>query len=77
MYRSETPEMLQHGEADPTVPISKAVMFYNAMKRRNVPVRLLALPRQPHGPQEPRMVLKTMQTNVEWFEKYIGEKKGF
>ncbi len=73
----KTPVMLQHGEADQRVPFSNAVMFYNALRRRNVPVRLLALPRQPHGPQEPRMVLKTMQTNIEWFEKYIGDKKGF
>lgn len=73
----KTPVMLQHGEADLRVPFSNSVMFYNALRRRDVPVRLLALPRQPHGPQEPRMVLKTMQTNMEWFEKYIGEKKGF
>ncbi len=73
----KTPVMLQHGEADQRVPFSNAVMFYNALRRRNVPVRLLALPRQPHGPTEPRMVLKAMQTNVEWFAKYLGEKKGF
>ena len=73
----KTPVMLQHGEADLRVPFTNSVMFYNALRRRNVPVRLLALPRQPHGPQEPRMVLKTMQTNIEWFDKYIGEKKGF
>ena len=73
----KTPVMLQHGEADLRVPFSNSVMFYNALRRRDVPVRLLALPRQPHGPQEPRMVLKTMQTNVEWFDKYIGDKKGF
>lgn len=73
----KTPVMLQHGEADQRVPFSNSVMFYNALRRRGVPVRLLALPRQPHGPQEPRMVLKTMQTNVEWFEKFIGDKKGF
>jgi len=71
----KTPVMLQHGEADQRVPFSNAVMFYNALRRRNVPVRLLALPRQPHGPQEPRMVLKTMQTNVEWFEQYLNKKK--
>ncbi len=73
----KTPVMLQHGEADLRVPFTNSVMFYNALRRRNVPVRLLALPRQPHGPQEPRMVLKTMQTNIEWFDKYIGVKKGF
>jgi dipeptidyl aminopeptidase/acylaminoacyl peptidase len=73
----KTPVMLQHGEADLRVPFSNSVMFYNALRRREVPVKLLALPRQPHGPIEPRMVLKTMQTNLEWFDKYIGEKKGF
>ena len=72
----KTPVMLQHGEADVRVPFSNAVMFYNALKRRGVPVRLLALPRQPHGPTEPKMVLKTQQTNIEWFRKYLttGDK---
>ena len=73
----KTPVMLQHGEADLRVPFSNSVMYYNALRRRNVPVSLLAFPRQPHGLQEPRMVLKAMQTNLQWFEKYIGGKKGF
>jgi dipeptidyl aminopeptidase/acylaminoacyl peptidase len=63
----QTPVMLQHGEADQRVPLGNSIMFYNALKRRNIPVKLLVLPRQPHGPSEPRMVLKTMQTNLEWF----------
>jgi dipeptidyl aminopeptidase/acylaminoacyl peptidase len=67
----KTPVLLQHGEADIRVPYSQGVMFYNALKRRNVPVRLLALPRQPHGPNEPKMILQVMQTNLEWFEKYL------
>lgn len=73
----KTPVMLQHGEADARVPFSQSMEFYLALKRRNIPVRLLGLPRQPHGPSEPKMVLKVMQTNVEWFEKYFNEKKGF
>ena len=72
-----TPVMLQHCEGDQRVPISNGIMFYNALRRRNVPVRMLAMPRQAHGPVEPTMVLKTMQTNLEWFEKYIGNKKSF
>ena len=67
----KTPVLLQHGEADIRVPYSQGVMFYNALKRRNVPVRLLALPRQPHGPNEPKMILQVMQTNLEWFGKYL------
>jgi dipeptidyl aminopeptidase/acylaminoacyl peptidase len=67
----QTPVMLQHGEADQRVPLGNSVMFYNALKRRNIPVKLLVLPRQPHGPSEPRMVLKTMQTNIEWFASIL------
>jgi len=47
------------------------------LKRRGIPVRLLALPRQPHGPTEPKMLMRVMQANVEWFDKYMTPKKGF
>jgi dipeptidyl aminopeptidase/acylaminoacyl peptidase len=73
----KTPVMLQHCEGDQRVPISNGLMFYNALRRRNVPVRMFVMPRQAHGPVEPTMILKTMQTNVEWFEKHIGNKKSF
>jgi dipeptidyl aminopeptidase/acylaminoacyl peptidase len=75
----KTPVMLQHGEADARVPIGNSLMFYHALKRRGVPVKLLALPRQPHGPTEPKMVLKVTQSNVDWFTRYLlgSEKKGF
>ncbi len=66
-----TPTLIQHGEADERVPISQGYEFYNALKVQNVPVRMIVLPRMPHGPNEPKMVLKTKQTNLEWFEKYL------
>jgi dipeptidyl aminopeptidase/acylaminoacyl peptidase len=73
-----TPVLLQHGEADIRVPFSQGVMFYNALKRRGVPVRFLVLPRQPHGPTEPKMLLKVMQTNLDWMQHYLmGTKIGF
>jgi dipeptidyl aminopeptidase/acylaminoacyl peptidase len=67
-----TPTLIQHGEADERVPISQGYEFYNALKVQNVPVRMIVLPRMPHGPDEPKMVLKAKQTNLEWFEKYLG-----
>ena len=74
----KTPVLLQHGEADIRVPFSEGVMLYNALKRRNVPVRFLVLPRQPHGPTEPKMVLKIMQTNIDWINMYLkGGPKQF
>lgn len=67
-----TPTLVQHGEADERVPISQGYEFYNALKVKNVPTRMIVLPRMPHGPNEPKMVLKAKQTNLEWFEKYLG-----
>jgi dipeptidyl aminopeptidase/acylaminoacyl peptidase len=70
----KTPVLLQHGDADIRVPFSQGVMFYNALKRRDVPVRFLVLPRQPHGPTEPKMALKVQQTNLEWMQHYLLNK---
>ncbi|MDQ4122169.1 MAG: S9 family peptidase [Acidobacteriota bacterium] len=67
-----TPTMIQHGDADIRVPISQGYEFYNALKTQNVPTRMLVLPRQPHGPNEPKMQLAAMQANLDWFEKYLG-----
>ena len=69
-----TPTMVQHGEADVRVPISQGYEFYNALKAQGVPSRMLVLPRQPHGPNEPKMQMAAMQANLDWFEKYIGSK---
>jgi len=66
-----TPTLIQHGEADERVPISQGYEFYNALKVQNVPVRMITFPRMPHGLTEPKMVLKSKQTNLEWFEKYL------
>jgi dipeptidyl aminopeptidase/acylaminoacyl peptidase len=67
-----TPTMIQHGEADIRVPISQGYEFYNALKSQKVPTRMIVLPRQPHGLNEPKMQLACMQSNIEWFEKYLG-----
>jgi dipeptidyl aminopeptidase/acylaminoacyl peptidase len=69
-----TPTMIQHGEADVRVPISQGYEFYNALKFKGVPTRMIVLPRQPHGPNEPKMQLQVMKANLEWFEKYLGSK---
>jgi dipeptidyl aminopeptidase/acylaminoacyl peptidase len=67
-----TPSLIQHCEGDLRVPISQGYELYNALKAQGVPVRMLVMPRQAHGPTEPKMMLKVMQTNVEWFDKQLG-----
>ena len=66
-----TPTLIQHGEADLRVPISQGYELYNALKAQGVPTRMIVLPRQPHGPNEPKMQIAAMQSNLDWFEKYL------
>ncbi len=70
-----TKTLVQHGEADVRVPVTQGYEFYNALKQQGAPVEMLVLPRQPHGPTEPRMILKIMQTNLDWFEKHLGRSQ--
>lgn len=66
-----TPTLIQHGESDVRVPISQGYEFYNALKQQGVPTRMVVFPRQPHGIQEPKLQLAAMQSNLDWFEKYL------
>lgn len=68
---AKTPTLIQHGEADVRVPISQGYELYNALKVQGVPTRMIVLPRQPHGPNEPKMQVAAMQSNLDWFEKYL------
>jgi dipeptidyl aminopeptidase/acylaminoacyl peptidase len=66
-----TPTLIQHGEADLRVPISQGYELYNALKRQGVPVKMVVYPRQPHGIQEPKLMLDAMSRNVEWFDRWV------
>jgi dipeptidyl aminopeptidase/acylaminoacyl peptidase len=67
----QTPTLIVHGEADIRVPISQGYELYNALRQRRIETRMLVLPRQPHGPVEPKLMLKNMEANLEWFVKYV------
>jgi dipeptidyl aminopeptidase/acylaminoacyl peptidase len=67
----KTPTLIQHCEGDQRVPISQGYEFYNALKQQGVPVRMLAIPRQAHGPTEPKALLKVMRTNLDWFSEKL------
>lgn len=66
-----TPSMIQHGERDERVPVGQGYELYNALKRQGTTVKMVAYPRQPHGLQEPRLVLDAGKRNVEWFSQYL------
>jgi dipeptidyl aminopeptidase/acylaminoacyl peptidase len=66
-----TPTLIQHGEEDRRVPIGQGYELYNALVRQNVPAKMVVYPRQPHGIQEPKLLLDAMQRNFEWFDRWI------
>lgn len=67
-----TPALIQQGGADHRVPLSQGQEFYNALVRQGVSTRMEIYPRAPHSPHEPKQVLHIMQSNLDWFDKYIG-----
>ena len=70
-----TPTLIQHGERDVRVPISQGYELYNALKRQGVRVKMVVYPRQPHGLQEPKLVLDAMQRNLDWFDQWLMNRK--
>ena len=69
-----TPE--QHGEQDIRVPISQGYELHNALRRQNVPTKMVVYPRQPHGIQEPQLIKDAMERNLEWFDRWIKGRPG-
>jgi dipeptidyl aminopeptidase/acylaminoacyl peptidase len=69
-----TPTLIQHGDNDMRVPISQGYELYNALKRQGCPVKMVVYPRQPHGIDEPKLLLDWSNRSLEWFDKYLGAK---
>ena len=67
----KTPTLIQLGERDVRVPVSQGYEFYNALKRQNVPVKMVVYPRQPHGIREPKLQVDAMHRNLEWFDRWL------
>jgi dipeptidyl aminopeptidase/acylaminoacyl peptidase len=72
---ASTPTMIHHGEADLRVPYGQGYELDNALKRQGTKVKMIAYPRQPHGIQEPRLILDAAKPNGEWFKEYLGAGK--
>ena len=68
----KTPSLVVHGDKDERVPTSQGWEFYTALKKVGVPTELLILPRQPHGPREPRLLRTCHERFVAWIERYAG-----
>ena len=68
---ASTPALILHGERDDRVPISQGFELYTALKRQGTEAKMVTYPRQPHGLQEPKLVLDAAKRNVEWFAQHL------
>jgi dipeptidyl aminopeptidase/acylaminoacyl peptidase len=71
--RVTTPLLIQHGDADPRVPIAGAWKFYRTLKAMGKTVELEIYPRGGHVLREPNQQREQMRRNLEWFAKWIGK----
>jgi dipeptidyl aminopeptidase/acylaminoacyl peptidase len=60
-----TPTLVVHGERDYRVPISEALLLFEALQRRGVPSELLVFPDENHWIQRPR-------NTRHWYEVCLG-----
>ena len=73
--RAKTPTLIQQGDQDKRVPPPNSYELYQALKDRNVPVKLIFYKGFGHPINKPKQQLAVMQHNYEWFSKYIwGEE---
>lgn len=73
MYRIKnvtTPTQVIHGAQDVRVPTSQGHEFYQALVRRGIDTEMILLPRTPHGPREPKLLMEVSPRILDWFEKH-------
>jgi len=79
MYRIAnvtTPTQVIHGAEDLRVPFTQGQEFYRALARRGIPTEMVVLPRTPHGPSEPKLLMEVSQHILRWFETHLGRPRG-
>jgi dipeptidyl aminopeptidase/acylaminoacyl peptidase len=78
MYRIAnvtTPTQVIHGENDLRVPFTQGQEFYRALQRRGVDTEMLILPRTPHGPREPKLLMEVTPRILTWFQKHLPQDR--
>lgn len=78
MYRIAnvtTPTQVIHGERDLRVPFTQGQEFYTALRRRGVPTEFMILPRTPHGPQEPKLMMQVTPRILQWFDAHLRKAR--
>jgi dipeptidyl aminopeptidase/acylaminoacyl peptidase len=70
--RFQTPTLILHGEKDYRVPFTQGLAYYNTLRHKGVPTRLVYFPDENHWILKPNNSLVWHREVFAWLEKYIG-----
>ncbi|HMP03846.1 MAG TPA: S9 family peptidase [Gemmatales bacterium] len=68
----KTPTLVLHGEKDYRVPVTQGFEYYNTLKQKGVPARLVYFPDENHWILKPQNSLLWHREVFDWLTKYIG-----
>jgi dipeptidyl aminopeptidase/acylaminoacyl peptidase len=68
----KTPTLVLHGEKDYRVPITQGLAYYNTLRQKGVPARLVYFPDENHWILKPQNSLVWHREVFGWLEKYVG-----
>jgi dipeptidyl aminopeptidase/acylaminoacyl peptidase len=68
----KTPTLVMHGEKDYRVPVTQGFEYYNTLRIKGVPTRLVYFPDENHWIMKPQNSRLWHREFFAWIEKYIG-----
>jgi dipeptidyl aminopeptidase/acylaminoacyl peptidase len=74
--QAQTPTLIQQGDQDKRVPPPNSYELYQALKDRNIPVKLMFYKGFGHAVNKPKQQRSLLEQNYEWFGKYIWGDAG-
>lgn len=74
-HAMRTPTLVTHGARDWRVPDANGLAYYNTLKARGVPARLLWFPDENHWIQKPRNSLLWYREFLDWIARYTAPRR--
>ena len=69
----KTPTLVLHGEKDFRVPVTQGLAYYNTLRQKGVPTRLVYFPDENHWILKANNSLLWHKEVFGWLEKYVGK----
>lgn len=71
----KTPTLVVTGELDYRVPYTQSLQLFTALRRQDVPARLVVFPNDGHWPSYVRSMPLYYVAHLDWFHRYLGGNK--